>query len=208
VPKGLAKVFDPRQIRGSAQKLNLVAALIRGRKAEGVEGEVRDVDAFVVHALFAPGAMATLDRFAAALEDAEDDMLQRLSAMTFKVAVLGAAGRPDVVAEDGPEDLTVTVEDAEAAIAVATRWRGYAEAFAERVGETAFERDVQRAFALLPRVGASIDRRTVAQRTHLRARELEEVERTLVMRGAISVEQRDKAQRGPAAGVWKRNGNA
>jgi hypothetical protein len=85
--------------------------------------------------LFGAGTLARLDGFAADLErdvaevnETGRAMLQRLTPMAVKLAMLAAAGMPDA-----PESsaLVVRLEDAEAAVVVATRWRGYALAFAE-----------------------------------------------------------------------------
>src|SRR4029450_3583639 len=94
-------------------------------------------------------ALGIVDAFAESIEtsaaicnERARSMLQRLNAMTVKLAMLAAAGRPDA---DKRNDLEITPDDARAAVAVATRWRDYATAFGERVGETALEQLIGRA---------------------------------------------------------------
>jgi Protein of unknown function (DUF3987) len=154
---------------------------------------------------FAPGALAHLDTFAATLEasgadlsERERAMLRRLDAMTIKLSMLVAAGRPET--PDG-DRLTVTLADASAAVTIAARWRADAVAFAGRIGETEHERQVERCLRVIsgkPRV----DRRDVAQRVHLAKRALDDVEATLQDRGLIRVEK-IKAKGRPTRTLWQ-----
>jgi hypothetical protein len=153
---------------------------------------------------FTGNALTIVDAFAEAIETSTAlgnercrAMLQRLNAMTVKLAMLSAAGRPDAHAAD---DLQITPADAQAAVAVATRWRDYAIAFGERVGETALEQLVDRARKVAENK-TRLPRRTVARALHCSKKAMDDVESTMEDRGLILVEQDDRKS-GPAARVW------
>jgi hypothetical protein len=155
----------------------------------------------------APDGLHILDTFAAQIEslaatssDHIKVMLERLSPMAIKVAILAAAGHPGVV---GADRLIVTAEDARAAIHVCGRWQASALSFANRVGESRFERNLQRCLQVMemrPRLG----RRIIARSTHLDKKTLDLVEATLVDRGEINVERVETGGR-PGI-VWERAG--
>ncbi len=154
--------------------------------------------------VFAGNALALIDRFAEAVETSDAlanerarAMLQRLNAMAVKLAMLAAAGRPGGIVAD---DLIVTPGDAETALVVATRWRDYATAFGERVGETALEQLIGRALKVL-QSSKRMPRRAVARAVHCSKKTMDEIESTLEDRGEITVEQADN-KTGPAGKVW------
>jgi 5S rRNA maturation endonuclease (ribonuclease M5) len=153
---------------------------------------------------FIGNALGIIDAFAEAIEtsaalsnERARAMLQRLNAMTVKLSMLAAAGRPDADARD---DLQITPEDAQAAVAVATRWRDYAVAFGERVGETALEQKIDRALTIV-QAKKRVARRVVAQLVHCSKKVMDDIEATLEDRGAIVVEQVE-GKSGPAARIW------
>ena len=153
---------------------------------------------------FERDALTCVDRFAVAIEqsdalanDRARAMLQRLNAMTVKVAMLTAAGRPGAVDHDA---LVVTVEDAAAAVQLVTRWRDYAIAVGDRVGETVLEQYLTRALRVV-RAKGRCPRRAVAQLVHCSKKMLDEIEATLVDRGEIAVETIEAAS-GPAGRWW------
>jgi putative DNA primase/helicase len=154
--------------------------------------------------IFDRNALGIIDRFAEEIESSDlianeraRAMLQRLNALTVKLAMLAAAGRPDATDHDA---LIVTPNDAVAAVAVARRWRDYAIAFAERVGETEIERLLQRALQVV-RVKGRVPRRVIAQLLHCTKRTMDEIEATLVDRGHI-VLQKIAANSGPETRMW------
>jgi Protein of unknown function (DUF3987) len=124
-------------------------------------------------------------------------MLQRLNAMTVKLAMLSAAGRPEM---EDQQDLLITPSDAHSAVAVASRWRDYAVAFGERVGETALEQGIARALKVLEGK-KRLPRRAVAQLVHCSKRMMDDIESTLEDRGHIVVEQ-VPAKSGRPTKVW------
>ena len=153
---------------------------------------------------FTGNALAIIDRFAEEIENSgaltnerARAMLQRLNAMTVKLAMLAAAGRPEA---DSRDDLAITPADATAAVAIATRWRQYAEAFGERVGETALEQLIGRALKVV-QAKRTVPRRVVAQLVHCTKKTLDDIEATLEDRGEIIVET-VKAKSGPGTTVW------
>jgi Protein of unknown function (DUF3987)/Bifunctional DNA primase/polymerase, N-terminal/Primase C terminal 1 (PriCT-1) len=153
---------------------------------------------------FTGDALAIVDGFAAQVETSSAisnercrAMLQRLNAMTVKLAMLSAAGCPQA---DNGADLAITPDDARAAVAVATRWRDYAITFGERVGETAFEQLIDRATKVV-KAKKRAPRRVVAKNVHCSKRTMDDIEATLVDRGVIVVEHVD-GKSGPATTVW------
>jgi hypothetical protein len=142
---------------------------------------------------FAAAALDLLDAFAAALEaesasDILKAMLARLVPMAVKVAMLAAAGRPDATDR---RDLDVSAADADAAITVARRWQAYATAFAQRIGESDFERIVRRVVRIVESRGR-LPRTTIAQNTHVPKRVLDDVAATLMDRGLVKVTKTPK----------------
>ena len=154
---------------------------------------------------FTGDALAVVDRFAEAIETSDGlvnerarAMLQRLNAVTVKLAMLAAGGQPGAVDRD---ELIVTPADAGAAVAVATRWRDYAIAFGEQVGETLLEQHISRALQVLRAKSGRCPRRVIAKLVHCSAKVMNEIEDTLVDRGDIEVEQ-PKSPSGPAPCIW------
>jgi Protein of unknown function (DUF3987) len=154
---------------------------------------------------FVGDSLAIVDRFAEAIEtsdalanDRAKAMLQRLNAMAVKLAMLSAAGRPDAGESDS---LVVTADDARCAVVVATRWRDYAIAFGERVGDNALEQMLSRAMTVM-HAKKKCARRAVAQLVHCSKRQMDEIEDTLVDRGSITVAE-EPSKSGPAARVWR-----
>lgn len=154
---------------------------------------------------FQPGALECIDRYAAQIEtlaassdDLAKTMLQRLTPMVVKVAMLAAAGAPDGTAH---ANLIVTPAHAAAAVIVGQRWKGYALNFAARVGETDFERTLERCLKVVRSRQGKVFRRVIAKVAHVDKRTLDLVEATLVDRGLIGVTY-DGAPHGPRASVW------
>lgn len=154
--------------------------------------------------VFERGALAVVDRFAEAVETSDAianerarAMLQRLNAMVVKLAMLVAAGQPGSTER---ADLVVTRADAEGAVRVAGRWRDYAIAFAERVGETALEQLIGRALRVM-QDKKQAPRRVIAKLVHCSKRTMDDIESTLEDRGEIVVGQVD-GKSGPSARVW------
>jgi hypothetical protein len=113
--------------------------------------------------------------------------------------MLIAAGRPNATDHDG---LTVDGPDADAAVTIAGRWRADALSFASRVGETEFERIVERCRRVFRLKSPRVARRVIAQHVHLAKRTLDDVESTLVDRGEINVERIEAPGR-PVQSMWE-----
>lgn len=153
---------------------------------------------------FAGDALAIVDAFAESIETghAVDNersraMLQRLNAMTVKLAMLAAVVQPGA---DEHADLVVTPADAHHAVAVARRWRDYAIPFGERVGENLLEQLIAKARHVIE-AKKHCPRRVVAQLVHCAKRQMDEIEDTLVDRGVITVDN-VKPTSGRAATIW------
>ena len=154
---------------------------------------------------FAPGVLEQLDAAVdAPLDQATDRglMTERLGVMARKVAILAAAGWPDSTPVIASQPLIVGSADAEAAIAVAARWIAYARAFEVRVNESVFEVQVQRCLALITGRTGWINRREIARRVHLEARQMREVEQTLVQRDQLEVSEKRPTTGRPAV-FWR-----
>lgn len=135
-------------------------------------------------------ALDVIDGFARDLELAARDrnpaasaIVARLVPMAVKVAMLIAAGRPDATGKPG---LDVTLDDADAAVTIATRWQRDALTFAGRIGESDFERKVQRCSRLVE-TKRRVQRRIVAQQCHTEKKTLDAIQDTLADRGLIHV---------------------
>jgi hypothetical protein len=114
--------------------------------------------------------------------------------------MLVAAGRPGAVEQD---DLIVTPADAEAAVAVAGRWRDYALAFGAQIGETLLEQHIARALRVLDAKNGRCPRRVIAQYVHCSKKVLDEIEDTLIDRGEITLEE-PRGSSGPSTTIWVR----
>jgi len=118
--------------------------------------------------------------------------------MTVKLAMLSAAGRPYA---DARADLEITTDDASVAVAVASRWRDYAIAFGERVGETALEQLIGRALKVFQaKAKKRLPRRDIARAVHCAKRVMDDIEQTMEDRGDIVVEQTDDKK---TTRIWK-----
>ena len=156
---------------------------------------------------FDAGALALVDEFAERIErDAQSNadgaakaLLQRLMPMALKIAMLSASGHQD--ATERPQ-LVVSADDATSALMVAERWKGYAIAFAQHVGQNETEKRVSKCLGVLQKLEGMTERRNVAKRAHLAKRELDAVEETLIDRGLITVII-EPATSGPATKYWK-----
>jgi hypothetical protein len=155
---------------------------------------------------FEPGVLQALDDdFFVGVEQAgvtESEvgraMLSRLPALALKLCLLVAAGRADTI--DHPA-LTVTREDAEAATTIARRWQGYALAFAARIGESDFERKLQRVLTVV-RQRHSVPRHVLARLAHVEKKTLDAIRDTLVDRGHLAVVP-VKADMGRPGELWR-----
>jgi hypothetical protein len=158
--------------------------------------------------MFADGALETIDIYAQAMEqrsavldEAAKTMLQRLVPMALKLAMLAAAGRPTTAAFDQLEHLEVDLDDVAAALAVIRRWESYALAFADRIGESRFERDLRRCVRVVEARGLVL-RRVIARTVHLDKKMLDLVEATLADRGMVKVHV-EPGKSGPATTSWE-----
>jgi len=155
---------------------------------------------------FTEPALSLLDQYAAEIEGLEQTdtpetvktMLQRLPAMAVKLAMLTAIGWPDATKN---EMVVVSERDASLAVAVARRWQGFMHTFALRIGDTEFEAKLQRVKQVIKGHDV-VTRRTVARAVKLSAKELDEIEVTLVDRGEISVTERKPEGGGRPSTVW------
>jgi hypothetical protein len=142
--------------------------------------------------IFLSGVLARIDSYAAEIErdcgnpritETAKAMLQRLTAATVKVAMLVAAGHPNTT---GKKDLDVTSTDADAAIRIARRWQRDALRFAARIGESDFERTLQRCLRLVQLRGR-VRRGIVAMTAHVDCRTLDTIRDTLADRELVMI---------------------
>jgi hypothetical protein len=153
--------------------------------------------------VFAPGVLQQIDEaIDKPLDESADrcQMTVRMGVMARKVAMLSAAGRPHLESALESQHVVVSMEDAMSAIQVVTRWIGYAKAFEARIEETAFETEVTKCIDIIR--GRTLNRRVIAQRVHVRAKELLEIEKTLVFRDLIEVIEHRPATGRPSTS-WK-----
>ncbi len=161
----------------------------------GVAARLQKVDGRLaggVQALLTPQAWDTANKIFEALETRaveEPDVaafVSRMELRVLKVAALLAladdlAGRGNVIVQEGH------VTDADR---LCTRWLTDARRFAESVGLNEFEYSLNQAWRALIRMkGRRGPRRDIARAAHVQARVLDEIEKTLVDRGAIEVSE-------------------
>ncbi|MCX6544418.1 MAG: DUF3987 domain-containing protein [Acidobacteria bacterium] len=155
---------------------------------------------------FEPGVLSRLDALffepleqaGAAQTETGRAMLSRLSATALKLCLLVAAGRPDTADHAA---LVVTTDDAESAMIIARRWQSYALAFAARIGESDFERKLQRVLVVV-RQRRSVPRHVLARLAHCDKKTLDSIRDTLVDRGQIVAVQ-IKADMGRPGELWQ-----
>jgi hypothetical protein len=142
---------------------------------------------------FQDGVLAFIDDFAAALESESSDpqmtdsaraMLQRLTPMAVKLSMLVAAGHPHL--PEGPPVLDITMADAEAGIVIARQWQQNALRFAARIGESNFERVLQRCLRIVLARGP-VRRGVIARVAHVESKILDAVRDTLIDRELVLV---------------------
>jgi hypothetical protein len=120
--------------------------------------------------------------------------------MTIKLAMLAAIGRAGATDH---EALAVSPQDAEIAVTVATHWKCYALAVADRVGENELERTIERCLSYARKRGPHVNRRDVARVVHLAKDLLDKVQATLEDRGHIAVTvTRGERVSGPDSTMW------
>ena len=83
---------------------------------------------------------------------------------------------------------------------IATRWQEHAIRFADRIGETEFERRLDRCVRLV-RTKRKVARSVIARHAHTEKKLLDAIRDTLADSGVIQV-QHEKAASGPATEVW------
>ena len=125
-----------------------------------------------------------LERLNTALSATAKGILERLFPMTIKLALLGAVGRPGIIASS---TVTISNADATAAIQIARRWREDAVRFATQIGETDFERRLQVCARFAETHGAPVNRNVVARNCHMDKRTLDAIQETLMDREVITV---------------------
>lgn len=162
--------------------------------------------------VFAPGVLAALDAFAvdserhaALLDSGATALLDRMAAMAVKLAMLSAAGRPETVEGD---TLHVSLPDATAAVTVARRWRADALAFADRVGEGVFDQWMAGACRILTAKGGTATRHVVVRRLHLKKKQADDLEATLVDHRRITVRKLPAPRGGEASVLWTLSGDS
>jgi len=145
---------------------------------------------------FADNALSIIDALAIEIEQTVSSsttakpMLERLNAMTIKLSMLTAVGRPGAI---GLDTLTVEPTDAEIAVRIAQRWRSDALTFAARVGENMLEQTIGKVTKALESLGGTAGRTQIAAKLRINAKLLDEIEATMVDRGDLTVVEGVKA---------------
>ena len=112
-------------------------------------------------------------------------MLQRIPLMALKVAMLIAAGRSD------PLKLTrldVTVQDTLEAIGITRKWARWASAFSKETAKNRFETNIDKIMKMLEK-SKKISRSKIARNCRISARDLNDIQTTLIDRGMIAVKE-------------------
>ena len=127
---------------------------------------------------------------------------ERMGVMAQKVAILSAVGRLDSRDLMKSTVIAISKRDARCAIAVVRRWIEFSKAFEARLNETAFERNVMKCVEVLQRRSGWVNRREIARRVRVPARELREIEQTLLQREQIATRETGKSG-ARSSTLWK-----
>lgn len=112
-------------------------------------------------------------------------MLQRIPIMALKIAMLIASGRAD------PLKLTrldVTIDDMLEGIGIARKWARWASSFSKETSKNKFETQIDKIMNLL-RKSKKMSRSKIARNCRISARDLNDIQTTLVDRGMIALRE-------------------
>lgn len=112
-------------------------------------------------------------------------MLQRIPMMALKIAILVASGRQDPLKL---KKLVVTIDDANAAIAIARKWARWASAFSKETSKNRFEHSIDKIMRMLDE-SKKVSRSKVARNLRISARDLNDIQTTLVDRGLVYMQE-------------------
>ncbi len=137
-------------------------------------------------------AVVALDEFQAETENAQmkaDDpttiMLERVSEMSMKLAMIIAAGRVNGFGSDGR--LEVVKEDAEQAVSMARKWAYWADEFVRSATPAEVNRHIAKATVWLERNGGALPRWKVARALGLSSYKVDEVQSAMIDRNLLTV---------------------
>jgi hypothetical protein len=137
-------------------------------------------------------AINALDEFQAETERAQmkaDDsttiMLERVSEMSMKLALLIAAGRPNGFGRDGR--LVVVRTDAEQAVSMARKWAYWATEFVRSATPAEVNRHIAKATVWMERNGGSLPRWKVARALGISSYKVDEVQSAMIDQNLLTV---------------------
>lgn len=137
-------------------------------------------------------AVNTLDEFQAETENAQmkaDDpttiMLERVSEMSMKLAMIIAAGRPGGFGTDGR--LEVHVSDAEQAVSMARKWAYWANEFVRSATPAEVNRHIAKITVWMERNGGEMPRWKAARVLGLSSYKVDEVQSAMIDRNLLAV---------------------
>jgi len=178
---------DPRILRDVSEELRKIRSICS--KLTGVIGNV----------LITPEALMMLDTFQEEVENQEvsseiaEIMLERISDMSIKLAMIVAAGRPDGFAV-GP--LKIIEEDVRSAITLARRWAKYASDFTDTINKTEVEKYVRRVTGYLRRNNGRMAGYEIARRMKVAPRLMDEIETAMLQRNMLRLEDEVRGKPG------------
>lgn len=112
-------------------------------------------------------------------------MLQRIPMMALKIAMLIAVGGVDPAKL---KKLHVTIDDMNAAIGIARKLARWANSFSKETSKNRFEHSIDKIMRLIEDSG-KVSRSKIARTLRLNARDLNEIQSTLVDRGLIIMQE-------------------
>lgn len=150
-----------------------------------------------IEAVFTDDALEVLDAFEVDIEQQSEDILKRLPVMAYKLAMLA------VVGEDVPRGARFEVgrQHALYAVEVVKKWRRYALAFQDSIGglserEQKFKLLGVKALRYLRDHGGRVSRAQMAKYLDLPARDVTDLQDTLVDRGDVLLVRGDSSDKG------------
>ena len=155
---------------------------LEGREPETRSTVIAEDEALDVFDEFQFALSRRADRY----DDLGQSITQRLPAMSHKVAILCAVGRPGRSTAD---HVSITKEDAEWATKMMEKWENWAIDFVSEMQCGKFHKEILRSMTILKQHGGRLERRHISHRLKKSKREIDEIQSTLIDQGLIYPEE-------------------
>jgi hypothetical protein len=142
------------------------------------------------HVIYKTEVLRACDKFQSEVEQHDVPehtkiMLQRIPMMALKIAMIIAAGGADPAKL---KKLHVTIDDINAAIGICRKFARWANLFSRETSKNRFEHHIDKVMRMLEE-SKKVSRSKIARTLRLNARELNDVQSTLIDRGMIIIQE-------------------